>query len=144
MALGSNVRKLREAARLTQTQLAELAGMDQQALAALEKRDSKSSSFAPALAKALNVSLNQLLGIDDDAKSPAANGNHPHARNDGIDEEALERFQRLVSIYWHASETKQKQILRMAETAKNGANGGQSEEGPGRLMSDADLDAGSP
>ncbi len=63
MALGANVRKLREAAGLTQTQLAEAAGMEQQALAALEKRDSKSSSFLPNLAKALNVSTNELLGI---------------------------------------------------------------------------------
>lgn len=65
MALGANVRKFREAAGLTQTQLAEAAGMDQQALAALEKRDSRSSSFLPSLAKALNLSTNQLLGIDE-------------------------------------------------------------------------------
>lgn len=38
--------------------------MEQQALAALEKRDSKSSSFLPNLAKALNVSANELLGVN--------------------------------------------------------------------------------
>lgn len=62
MPLGSNVKKFREAAGLTQTQLAELAGMDQQALAALEKRDSRSSSFAPALARALCISIDELMG----------------------------------------------------------------------------------
>lgn len=65
MALGANVRKLREAAGLTQTQLADAAGMEQQALAAIEKRDSKSSSFLPNLAKALNVSTNELLGVQE-------------------------------------------------------------------------------
>ncbi len=75
MALGSNVRKFREAAGLTQTQLAEAAGMDQQALAALEKRDSKSSSFLPNLAKALNLSTSQLLGIDEGAATGASHEN---------------------------------------------------------------------
>lgn len=63
MALGSTIKKLREAAGLTQTQLAQMAGMEQQALAALEKRDSKSSSFAPGLAAALGKSTDELLGI---------------------------------------------------------------------------------
>lgn len=75
MALGTNVRTFREAAGLTQTQLAEAAGMDQQALAALEKRDSKSSSFLPSLAKALNLSTNQLLGIDEKTTTGARHEN---------------------------------------------------------------------
>lgn len=68
MALGANVKKFREDAQLTQTQLADMAGMDQQALAALEKRDSKSSSFAASLAAALGISIDELMGV-----APAAN-----------------------------------------------------------------------
>lgn len=62
MALGKNVKKYRIAAELTQTQLADAAGMDQQALAALERRDSSSSKFTTALAAALGKSVDDLLG----------------------------------------------------------------------------------
>ena len=64
MALGSNIKRLREAKAWTQTELgvkAMLGENGQQIINALEKRDSKSSSYAPAIAHALGVSLEELL-----------------------------------------------------------------------------------
>ncbi|WP_420997614.1 XRE family transcriptional regulator [Cupriavidus sp. 30B13] len=64
MALGKNVKRLREAKGLTQEQLSTLTGgnVSQGAIAALEKRDSLSSRFASALAVALEVPLADLVG----------------------------------------------------------------------------------
>lgn len=66
MALGQNLRRLRQARNLTQTQLSDRTGglVSQGAIAALEKRDSTSSNFATALATALGVSINELLGAE--------------------------------------------------------------------------------
>ena len=64
MALGKTIRKLRVAAGMTVAELASASGLDesaQQAISALENRDSKSSKLAPALAKGLRVPLTTLL-----------------------------------------------------------------------------------
>ena len=61
MALGLNVKRLRIRAGLTQAELAELVGLDQAAISALERRDSRSSTYASALARALNTSTDELL-----------------------------------------------------------------------------------
>lgn len=63
MALGKNIQALRIRKRLSQEQLAALTGgaVTQGAISALEKRDSSASKHAPALAKALGVSVNQLI-----------------------------------------------------------------------------------
>ena len=63
MALGKNVKTIREAKGISQDYLSELTGrvVSQGAIAALEKRDSKSSRYAGALAKALGVPLSVLL-----------------------------------------------------------------------------------
>ena len=63
MNIGGRVRIAREARGLTQPQLAEMTAgaISQQALSALEKRDSKSSQAAAELADALKVSLRWLL-----------------------------------------------------------------------------------
>jgi transcriptional regulator with XRE-family HTH domain len=62
MALGSNVRKYRLEAGLTQEELAKRAGMEQQALSALENRDSKSSAYLVQLAQALGKTTDELMG----------------------------------------------------------------------------------
>lgn len=72
MALGNNIKKLRESKKLSQEQLSELTGgkVSQGAISALEKRDSTSSKHAPELAKALNVKLSELHGEVDYELTP--------------------------------------------------------------------------
>lgn len=66
MALGQNIKRLREAQKLTQEQLAAKAGgkVTQGIVAALEKRDSETSKHAARIAVALGVSLDALLTGD--------------------------------------------------------------------------------
>lgn len=63
MALGNNLKKLREDRGLSQDELSTLTNgaVSQGTISALEKRDSASSEFAVALAAALKVSVNELL-----------------------------------------------------------------------------------
>lgn len=63
MALGQNIKRLREAQGLTQDELAVKAGgkVTQGIIAALEKRDSKASQYAANIAAALGVSVDALL-----------------------------------------------------------------------------------
>ena len=62
MTLGKNIKKLRELRKITQQELSDLTGgvVSQGAIAALEKRESRSSSFAGVIAKALGVPVQQL------------------------------------------------------------------------------------
>jgi transcriptional regulator with XRE-family HTH domain len=71
MALGKTLLKIRESKGLSQEALSKLTGwtdetpqtgVSQGAISAIEKRDSYSSRHAPALAKALGVSIEQLMG----------------------------------------------------------------------------------
>lgn len=55
MALGKRVKEARDAAKLTQAQLAEMVGVSQSAIHALESRDSQSSKFIVELARVLKV-----------------------------------------------------------------------------------------
>lgn len=61
MSLGLQLKKYREAARLTYGELEELSGVGTASLNALEKRNSKRSEHAPAIAKAFGLTLDQLL-----------------------------------------------------------------------------------
>lgn len=61
MSLGLQLKKYREAARLTYGELEELSGVGTASLNALEKRESKRSEHAPAIAKAFGLTLDQLL-----------------------------------------------------------------------------------
>lgn len=64
MALGKKIKALREDREWSQEELAEKAGghpITQGVISALEKRDSKKSSYAPQLAAALGVDLDELL-----------------------------------------------------------------------------------
>lgn len=60
MALGANVRERRVKLGLTQSQLAQIIGVSQVAIANLEKRDSKSSRNLSALANALQCTVQEL------------------------------------------------------------------------------------
>ncbi len=73
MALGQRLKEARKLAGLTQERLAELVGMTQAAIGALEKRDSQRSNKAAELAEALGVSLLWLVSgsgpmLEEDAR----------------------------------------------------------------------------
>lgn len=106
MALGANVKKFREAAGLSQTQLASRAGMDQPALAALEKRDSKSSKFIPALADALGKSVDELLGTDPGDGSARIPANYVDA----------DEIIQLIAMYRRSTQKGRRQILESARS----------------------------
>lgn len=60
MALGKNVKRLREAKGMDQTTLSRLSGVPVGSISALEVRDSVRSQFAAQLAKALGVTTDEL------------------------------------------------------------------------------------
>lgn len=65
MALGKNVEHLRTLHSMSRGAVARAIGLeDDQPIYALEKRDSKRSNLAPALAKLFQVSLESLLSDD--------------------------------------------------------------------------------
>ncbi|MCU7845324.1 MAG: helix-turn-helix transcriptional regulator [Candidatus Thiodiazotropha sp. (ex Monitilora ramsayi)] len=72
MALGQRTKAERDAQGLTQEELAEKAGIKQQTLQALEKRNSRRSEHAAALAVALGVNLEWLI----DGKGKKRGGSH--------------------------------------------------------------------
>jgi len=63
MALGENLKRIREAQGLTQYELSDLTNniVSQGAISALEKRDSSTSKFTSILAEALKVTIEELL-----------------------------------------------------------------------------------
>ena len=77
MSLGKNVRKLREARGWEQKDLALASGVSNGTISAIEVRDSKRSAVAPALARALGVTLEQLMSDDMDALAPDAPTHEP-------------------------------------------------------------------
>jgi len=60
MAIGKQIRLLREQLGLTLEQLSELSGVELGTISALELRDSKRTQFAGPLAAALGVTIEQL------------------------------------------------------------------------------------
>lgn len=58
--LGQRIRHYRKALKLTQKQLAELAGVSQPTIADLERNDQSSTRKLPAIAKALKVTVGDL------------------------------------------------------------------------------------
>ena len=61
MALGQAIKEARELRGLSQTQLQEMSGVDAATISIMEKRDSKRSIHAAAIASALRVSLPDLM-----------------------------------------------------------------------------------
>ena len=66
MSLGAQLQKYRALAGLQYKELADLSGVDIGTINALEKRKSKRSEHAPALAKALGLSMEELLDAEAD------------------------------------------------------------------------------
>jgi SOS-response transcriptional repressor LexA len=67
MALGKNVKALRAARKWRLKDLSALSGVDVGTIGALEVRDSAKSEHAPKLAKAFDLSLDELLSAEFDA-----------------------------------------------------------------------------
>jgi DNA-binding XRE family transcriptional regulator len=63
MALGHRIRDFRIAAGLTKTELANLSGVPVKSIHILEDRDSQKSMYTAAIARALNVETDELLGF---------------------------------------------------------------------------------
>ena len=61
MALGNQIKRYREKAGLTLDKLAALSGVPWGTIGAIERRDSTSSKFAPMIAAALQLTIDQLL-----------------------------------------------------------------------------------
>lgn len=61
MSLGSQIKKYREQLKLTLEQLSTLSGVDTGTLSALERRNSQRSRYAPDIALAFGLSVEQLL-----------------------------------------------------------------------------------
>lgn len=61
MALGKQIRRYREQMEWTLETLSEKSGVDVGTISAMENRDSQRSKYASALAKALGLTLDQLL-----------------------------------------------------------------------------------
>ena len=89
MSLGKNVRKLREARGWEQKDLALASGVSNGTISAIEVRDSKRSAVAPVLARALGVTLEQLMSDDMDALITAPT---PAALEGGFFSPALAAF----------------------------------------------------
>lgn len=76
MALGKRLKEARKAAGLSQSDLAELVGMTQAAVGALETRDSRQSSKAVELARALGVRLEWLISGEGEMRPSEARGSN--------------------------------------------------------------------
>jgi phage repressor protein C with HTH and peptisase S24 domain len=61
MSLGNQIKHYRDKAGLTLQELEKLSGVAWGSIAAIERRDSTSSKFAPAIASALKLTVDQLL-----------------------------------------------------------------------------------
>ncbi len=72
MALGSQIKKYRTFHRWTLEDLSERSGVEVGTIGALEVRDSQRSAKAPQIAKALGLSVEQLLDESKDWSSVAA------------------------------------------------------------------------
>ncbi len=87
---GERLARLRRDRGLTQTQIGEVLGVSQQQVVAFEKgRRRVPISSLPALARALDVSLEELIGEETQRKKPAKRGPTPKLQ------QQMERISRL-------------------------------------------------
>jgi len=100
MSLGSNIRRHRQGLGLTLEQLSELTGnaVDVGTISALEKRESKRSQFAPHLAKAFRISLEDLL--DDCFNIPATSLLSSVGDTDVAHQASQLKFDTVPSLSW--------------------------------------------
>ncbi len=72
MKVGTNIRKYRKAAGLTQVELGELLGLSQNTIANYEKSERKPDiELMPKIAAILNVNLEEIYGLKESKKAPA-------------------------------------------------------------------------
>lgn len=116
MALGKNVEHLRNLRSMSRGAVARAIGLvDDQPIYALEKRDSKRSNLAPALAKLFHVSLESLLGDDLTSLSGDEIGtgfDNPLVTNRA---EVNPDLERLTSAFEALGPSGQIELLRFAE-----------------------------
>ena len=102
-ALGQRIAQLRKAQGFTQTQLAEILGISQQTMAHYEGgRLRVAVSMLPELARALTISVEELLGTQ------AATGKNKRG--------PASRLQQQIEQVRHLPRTKQKFVMEMLDT----------------------------
>lgn len=126
MALGRNIKRLREAKGLTQGQLAAMAGdgVTQGIIAALEVRDSKVSKYVVPIAAALGVSIDILIqGVsEEDFWSMSLGHNRP---DDIYHKNAIEKEEDSFD-FWGKKPSNEQNLLSIKDTYK-GLNNEKSE-----------------
>lgn len=107
MALGQNIKRLREAQDLTPDELAVKAGgkVTQGIVAALETRDSRASQYAARIAAALGVSVDELLTGESQASKQAAPALNP-------------KQQALLGLFDGLTQRQQEELIRELQEKK--------------------------
>lgn len=97
--IGETVRKLRERKGLSQAELGKMVGASQQNIAQLESNEVKQPRYLPALAKALDLSIEKLYsmaeGGDDNQPPPphpVREDNAPEYKSPQIRKDFIENF----------------------------------------------------
>lgn len=114
MALGKNVEHLRTLRAMSRGAVARAIGLeDDQPIYALEKRDSKRSNLAPALAKLFQVSLEALL--EDDLSQLSES--QLLALQEGVDRKIPEdhEIQQIASLFESLSSDGRAELKQFAE-----------------------------
>jgi transcriptional regulator with XRE-family HTH domain len=126
MGLGENVKFLREARNLTYEAVGSAVGTDGQNIFNLEKRKSKVSKFAPALARFFGIDLETLTATDltklsiEEARQL---GTKPKLvappLNPLPQDEGLKRFADLAVIFSRLQKDEQEHVLELAREFDN-------------------------
>lgn len=126
MGLGENVKFLREARELTYDAVGTAVGTDGQNIFNLEKRKSKVSKFAPALAKFFDIDLDTLTSADLTRLSPEqikTIGKGPprpelvrDAQRSDADKFSSDEIIELLALYQQASIRERQNILDLARS----------------------------
>lgn len=117
MAIGKNVRALRERKGLTFDAVARAVGTDAQAISQMEKRDSKTSNYAVKLAEFFGVDLADLMSEDFDVdrattRKPPAAPEQPAASLQWVMQDEAE----LLSLYRACGEAEKATVLTVVRS----------------------------
>ena len=116
MALGKNVEHLRTLRAMSRGAVARAIGLeDDQPIYALEKRDSKRSNLAPALAKLFSVSLESLLEDDLTSLTAAEIGSEGVAAARIVATETGSSLGKLNTAFDALSDSGKAELLQFAE-----------------------------
>jgi len=107
MALGSRIRYYRDKTGLTLDQLSERSGVDVGTISALEVRDSQRSKYAPSIARAFGLSVEQLVDESRDWLEPATAA----AEADEESRAAALKDLVLADVLRHASSEERRRVL---------------------------------